>query len=122
MFKYKFYEYRNNEKDCPIIKCVSSYEGKSVTATAELHPGDEYDYETGKEIARLRCEKKLLDKKSKRFLRKKKAILKAIADLEACLAKLKKRADAYGKTAAKANEKAADNSNKLDELIKKYED
>ena len=122
MFKYKFYEFRNTEKDCQAIKCVSSYEGKTVTAVAELHPGDEYDYETGKEISRLRCENKLLKKKNKRFLRKKKAILRDIEELEAYIVQLKKRADAYDKTAAKATEKIADNFNKLEELMKKYED
>lgn len=120
MFKYKFFEFHNNEKDCQSIKCVSSYEGKSVTAVAELHPGDEYDYETGKEISRLRCENKLLNKKNKRFIRKKKETLKEIEYLETYIAQLKKRAVAYENTAEKAADKIKDNYNKLDELMNKY--
>ena len=41
MFKYKFFEFHNNEKDCKSIKAVSSYEGKAVVAKCNVDDCDD---------------------------------------------------------------------------------
>lgn len=117
MFKYKFFEFHNNEKDCKSIKAVSSYEGKTVIGIADQHPDDDYNLEKGKEIARLRCEQKLLKKKKKRFMRKAKNTALNAEDLRRYVDKLIERANSYVETALSCDEKIAENEKKLSELV-----
>lgn len=119
MFKYKFYEFYNSNKDCRSIKCASSYEGKNVSAVADLHPGDEYDVEIGKEIARLRCEQKLLKRKRTRFRRKIGEVISIIEDMTIHLNRLAKRVNAYKETVEETEVKMQENKQKLEELINK---
>lgn len=117
MFTFKFYEIYNKSKNCKSIKAVSSYEGKTVIGIADQHPDDEYNLEKGKEIARLRCEQKLLKKKKKRFMRKAKDTALNAEDLRNFADKLLKRANAYVETALSCDEKIAENEKKLNELV-----
>lgn len=117
MFAFKFYEFFNPAKDCKEIKAVSSYEGKTVTASALLHPGDEYDYEVGKEIARLRCDKKLCSKKISRFKRKRRSIDSDIEYYKNYIKKLERRKEAYKKTIVETEERMFEDDSKLCELL-----
>lgn len=74
MLKFKFYDYKDSEKNCQAIKAVSMYEGKSVYGIAYQHPDDAYDFETGKDIAKFRCYVKVMEKKIKRYKRKKRIV------------------------------------------------
>lgn len=120
MFTFKFYEVFNKTKKCKSVKAVSSYEGKTVIGVADLHPDDTYDFETGKEIARLRCEQKLLKKKKKRFFRKAKDTEANAEALRVHADKLVRRANQYVETALSCDEKIVENAKKLDELLNKH--
>ena len=73
--------------------------------------------EMGKEIARLRCEQKLLKKKKKRFMRKAKDTALNAEDLRRYVDKLIERANSYVETALSCDEKIAENEKKLSELV-----
>lgn len=55
-----------------LVKCVSTYAKKPVTGWAKCADTDEFDENTGKEIARIRCD----DKVNKKRI----AFLKALED------------------------------------------
>lgn len=66
MSRYNFYV---DEKNKTVI-CVSSYEGKRVKGRAKCHPNDEFDLAIGERLARLRCDKKVAQKRVERAIRK----------------------------------------------------
>ena len=117
MFKFKFYEFFNPGKDCKEIKAVSSYEGKTVTASALLNPGDAYNYEVGKEIEWLRCDKKLCRKKISRFKRKRKNIDLDIQFYKDYVRTLEKRKEAYKATIVETENRLVEDDAKLTELL-----
>lgn len=59
MSRYKFYF---DEKNSTII-CVSSFAGKAVKGRAKCHPNDDFNEDLGKELAKLRCDLKVADKR-----------------------------------------------------------
>jgi hypothetical protein len=59
MLKYNFYNANNS------IICVTYYAGKPVKSTAKCDPGDQFDYTTGKKLAKLRCNAKVKTKQAK---------------------------------------------------------
>lgn len=59
MSRYKFYF---DEKNSTII-CVSSFAGKTVKGRAKCHPNDDFNEDLGKELAKLRCDLKVADKR-----------------------------------------------------------
>lgn len=59
--RYNYYRQGNT------VICVSRYNGKRVKATAKCNPEyDKFDFEIGKQIARLRVDMKIQEKKIKR--------------------------------------------------------
>ena len=58
--KYKYY--RANNK----IICVSTFAGKPVRGVAVCSPNDEFDYDKGAKLARLRCDAKIATKRFNR--------------------------------------------------------
>ena len=62
--KYKYY--RANNK----IICVSTFAGKPVRGVAICSPNDEFDYDKGAELARLKCDAKIAEKRCDRAIRK----------------------------------------------------
>lgn len=59
--------YRYFVADTKVI-CVSSYAGKPVRGIAKCDPKDEFNLETGKGLARLRCDVKIAEKRARRSL------------------------------------------------------
>lgn len=61
MSKYNFYDNGKNT-----VVCVSSYAGKKVRATAKCSPNDEFNYETGRLLAKGKVDAKIAEKRQKR--------------------------------------------------------
>lgn len=59
---YKFYK----SGDGRVIYCVTHYAGKAVRASAKCAPNDEFNEETGKTLAKLRCDVKVAHLRAKR--------------------------------------------------------
>jgi len=55
--RYKFFQNGNK------VICVSSYAGKRVRGVAICSDKDDFDFETGKRLAQLRCDKKIAEKR-----------------------------------------------------------
>lgn len=68
--KYKCYGYMEKNPDgsdrCPAVVAISTYAGKNVRAYAKTNPGDEFDWEKGRELAIARCNAKIAGKRHKR--------------------------------------------------------
>lgn len=73
--RYRYYKGKDNK-----IVAVSSYAGKTVKGVAKCDPRDEYNEESGKKLAALRCNLKVA---SKREARAKKMVVQAQKDLNA---------------------------------------
>ena len=71
--KYHFY----HNKDSGTIVCTVLYKGQIVRGTAKCSPEDDFNIGVGKQLAYLRCRKKLIKKKLKRA---RKAYNKAFED------------------------------------------
>lgn len=52
---YKYVNYTKPDGSIVTI-CISRYAGKTVKGYAKCHPGDTYDEEFGKKLARARCD------------------------------------------------------------------
>ena len=59
--RYRYYKGKDNK-----IIAVSSYAGKPVRGTAKCDPRDEYNEESGKKLAALRCNLKVATKREAR--------------------------------------------------------
>ena len=65
--KYSYYTY---DKDGIIVTaCVSKYKGQLVRATSKCMPDDEFNEETGKNIARRRVDVKIAKKKLRNLIK-----------------------------------------------------
>lgn len=64
--KHKYKYYRANNK----IICVSTFAGKPVRGVAVCSPNDNFDYDKGAELARLRCDVKIANKRCMRAAKK----------------------------------------------------
>lgn len=60
--KYHFYHNTTNG----IIVCTTIYKGQIIRGIAKCSPEDNFDIETGKKLAYLRCKRKFTHKKLKR--------------------------------------------------------
>jgi hypothetical protein len=60
--KYHFYHNEDNNT----IVCTTIYKGQMARGIAKCDPTDNFDMETGKKLAYLRCKKKFAQKKLKR--------------------------------------------------------
>ena len=60
--KYRFYHNADNG----IIVCTTTYKGKTVRGTAKCSPEDNFDINTGKKLAYLRCKTNFMHKKYQR--------------------------------------------------------
>ena len=63
MQKYLYYTYYDKKKECNAVKAVTTYDGKTIAGYAYTHPTDTYDEECGKNLARARCQQKILKRK-----------------------------------------------------------
>lgn len=72
--KYKCYAYEEKNPDGsvrgPAVVAISTYAGKNVKGYAKVHPGDEFNWEKGRDLAIARCNAKIADKRHKRAQRK----------------------------------------------------
>ena len=83
MNKFNYYTYFDNAKDCMAVKAVTTFAGRTVTGVAYDHPTDTFDEEFGKNLARMRCEKKIYKKKvqfSKQRIKEDSVLLVALLD------------------------------------------
>ena len=60
----KYHEYFDKKRGCNAVKAITTYGGKYVSAVAYTSPGDIYDAEIGKKIAKLRLDIKIAKKRS----------------------------------------------------------
>lgn len=60
--KYHFY----HNKDTGTIVCTTMYKGQMVRGVAKCSPDDNFDLDTGKRLAYLRCRLRYMKKKAKR--------------------------------------------------------
>lgn len=58
--RYRFYVAENK------IICVSTFAGKPVRGIAKCDPKDTFDFDTGKKLAKARCDYKVAEKRVKR--------------------------------------------------------
>ena len=72
--KYKCYAYEEKNEDgsvrCPTVVAISTYAGKNVKGYAKVHPGDEFCWEKGRDLAIARCNAKIAEKRHKRAQKK----------------------------------------------------
>lgn len=64
MARYRFIQTGNK------VICISTYAKKVVKGIAKCSPNDEFDLEFGKELAKLRCDVKIADKRANRAAEK----------------------------------------------------
>lgn len=83
--RYHFYTDKKNSK----VICVSSYAKKPVKAYAKCSPEDEFDFEQGSELARLRVDEKIAEKRVKRAQQKVKEATRALEEAQAHLDHMK---------------------------------
>lgn len=76
MARYNYYRHGNE------IICVSRFAGKPVRGVAKCDPRDEFDEERGKEIANLRVDIKVAQKRFKMYSEKHKALEEALNRLQ----------------------------------------
>lgn len=62
--RYRFIQAGNK------VICISTYAKKVVKGIAKCSPNDEFDIEIGKELAKLRCDVKIADKRANRAAEK----------------------------------------------------
>ena len=83
MNKFNYYTYFDKAKNCKAVKAVTTFAGRTVTGVAYVHPTDTFDEEFGKNLARMRCEKKIYKKKvqfSNQRIKEDTVLLKALLD------------------------------------------
>lgn len=72
--KYKCYAYEEKNDDgshrCNTVVAISTYAGKNVKGYAKTHPGDEFCWEKGRDLAIARCAAKIAEKRHKRAQKK----------------------------------------------------
>lgn len=104
--KHKYKYYRANNK----IICVSTFAGKPVRGVAVCSPNDEFNYEKGAELARLRCDAKVAKKRCARATKKYVEACKTLDEAEAYWKKMKEYlVDSYSE------------KNKIDYILTKTE-
>ena len=64
MARYRFIQTGNK------VICISTYAKKVVKGIAKCSPNDKFDLEFGKELAKLRCDVKVADKRADRATEK----------------------------------------------------
>ena len=68
--KYKCYAYEEKNPDGsvrgPAVVAISTYAGKNVKGYAKTHPGDEFNWEKGRDLAIARCNAKIAEKRHNR--------------------------------------------------------
>lgn len=60
--KYHFY----HNAAANLIVCTTNYKGQTIRGVAKCSPDDNFDIETGKKLAYLRCRLRYMKKKAKR--------------------------------------------------------
>lgn len=84
--KYKCYAYEEKNEDgsvrCPVVVAISTYAGQNVKAYAKTNPGDEFNWEKGRDLAVARCNAKIAGKRHKRAQKK---VAEAQRQLDAAL-------------------------------------
>lgn len=89
-FDVKFYEYFDNKRKRNVIKAVTTYGGKYVSAYAYQHPSDESNPELGRKIAKLRLDIKIANKRSASMKRRAGHYAEGIAVYENEVRRMKK--------------------------------
>ena len=63
-YETKVYNYVDKKTGKQIVKAITMYAGKSVSATAKCDPNDTFDYEFGAKLALLRLDQKIAMKRA----------------------------------------------------------
>lgn len=80
--------YRYFITDTKVI-CVSSYAGKGVRGIAKCDPKDTFNIDIGKELAGLRCDKKIAEKRAVRSRDKLQEAMNELIAAEAKVARMR---------------------------------
>jgi hypothetical protein len=78
------YKYNVSESDRK-VECLSSFAGKPVSGVAKCDPGDNFSVETGKKLAKARCDYKVSKKRKKKAYQN---YARALKDFEAAKERL----------------------------------
>ena len=113
----KFFEYVDAKKGCKVIKAVTTYEGKYVSATACTHPNDEYEYEVGKMIAETRLDIKIARKRATSMRRRATRYGYAVVAYKNAIDKMKKEMNKALSVADKRDAEADALEEKLEKLL-----
>lgn len=76
------------DSDAKVVVATSTYAGKPVRGVARCHPNDEFDIDTGIQLAVARCNLKVADKRQKRACRKVKEAKMALYEAQVFLDKM----------------------------------
>lgn len=63
-YETKVYDYVDKKTGQRVVKALTMYAGKSVSALAKCDPNDTFDYEFGAKLALLRLDKKIALKRA----------------------------------------------------------
>lgn len=79
---YKYYVSENK------VVCISSFAKKPVRGLAKCDPKDTFNVDSGKKLARLRCDVKVSAKRKQRAIQKLEEARATLAEAEARVAKM----------------------------------
>ena len=110
--KYKYY-FATNTNGMPYkVYAVSSYAGRSVKGGAKCDPRDEFNEETGKHLAALRCNKKVAERRMARAAAR-------LKEAEDWLRKAEKSVEKYREYYSDAVDLLAEAKNELEDCLEK---
>lgn len=78
--KYKYFTYNDKTTGATCVSAISTYAGKKVRGVAKCDPRDNFDQEKGKQLAAMRCNLKVAERREKRAARK---VAEAFAQMQA---------------------------------------
>ena len=82
-YDVKQYTQKNNGgSESKVIIALSTYAGKAVKGVAKCQPGDDYNFEIGKELAAARCDLKVCEKRKNRAEKKLRAAIDELEKLQ----------------------------------------
>jgi hypothetical protein len=111
--EFKMAHKYNVSEDNRTVECLSSFAGKPVRGIAKCDPDDNFNVESGKEIAFARCELKISNKRRKKAFAN---YARAQADFERAKERLTKASDYI----VDATIEYGENKKKLEAIESKY--
>ena len=114
--KYNFVTYNKknaNGTTSKTIVALSTYAGKVVKGIAKCQPGDNYDFEKGKQLAAARCDTKVCQKRLARAQKKMHTLANAVEEVNRQYAKVCSYYDDAVKEAFEASKRLREIEDKL---------